>query len=87
MKLLIEWINLSNSEMSQRLTDTNDAIETLKKQLKVENEQLKRELAEIKKNSGGNVSQFKKQLDGKRLMKFAIITSYLVNFLLQFQFY
>ncbi|XP_046641216.1 angiopoietin-1-like [Daphnia pulicaria] len=52
-------------KMSQRLNDTNDAIETLKKQLKVENEQLKRELAEIKKNSGGNVSQFKKQLDGQ----------------------
>jgi uncharacterized protein involved in exopolysaccharide biosynthesis len=76
MKLLIELLNLSNSEMSQRLTDTNDAIETLKKQLKVENEQLKRELAEIKKNSGGNVSEFKKQLGGKRLMEFAIITLY-----------
>ncbi|XP_046448025.1 lamin-C-like [Daphnia pulex] len=50
-------------KMSQRLTDTNDAIETLKKELKVENEQLKKELAEIKKNSGGNVSEFKKQLD------------------------
>ena len=74
MKLLIELLNLSNSEMSQRLNDTNDAIETLKKQLKVENEQLKRELAEIKKNSGGNVSQFKKQLDGKHLMEFAINT-------------
>jgi hypothetical protein len=62
--------------MSQRLTDTNDAIETLKKQLKVENEQLKKELADMKKNSGGNVqvSEFKKQLDGKHLMEFAINT-------------
>ncbi|EFX82228.1 hypothetical protein DAPPUDRAFT_101703 [Daphnia pulex] len=52
-------------KMSQRLTDTNDVIETLKKELKAENEQLKKELAEIKKKSGGNVqvSEFKKQLD------------------------
>ncbi|XP_046640963.1 restin homolog [Daphnia pulicaria] len=52
-------------KMSQQLTDTNDAIENLKKQLKVENEQLKKELADMKKNSGGNVqvSEFKKQLD------------------------
>ncbi len=63
--------------MSQRLTDTNDVIEILKKDLKAEIEALKTELENFKKIPGGNVQveEFKKQLDGiKRLMEFVINT-------------
>lgn len=76
MKLLMEWIHLSNAEMNKRLIVTNDGIETLKKDMKAEIEALKTELENLKKIPGGNIEaeDLKKQLDGKRLMEFAINT-------------
>lgn len=76
MKLLMEWIHLSNAEMNKRLIVTNDGIETLKKDMKAEIEALKTELENLKKIPGGNIEaeDLKKQLDGKHLMEFAINT-------------
>ncbi len=72
----MEWIHLSNAEMNKRLIVTNDGIETLKKDMKAEIEALKTELENLKKIQGGNIEaeDLKKQLDGKRLMEFAINT-------------